>query len=65
MAKTWKNAIIQMGFFAFVVAFAEIIYQIGVRQWHYTSAVSSAFALVATLVVATPIWKKYIKKYSG
>ncbi len=65
MAKTWKNAIIQIGFFAFVVLFAEIIYQIGVRQWHYSAAVSFAFAFVAALVVGTPIWVKYIKKYSG
>lgn len=65
MAKTWKNAIIQFGFFAFVVIFAEIIYQIGVRQWHYPTGVSVAFAFVATLAVGTPIWVKYIKKYSG
>lgn len=65
MAKTWKNAIIQIGFFAFVVVFAEITYQIVVRQWHYPPAVSFAIAFVTTLAVGTPIWVKYIKKYSG
>ncbi len=64
MAKTWKNAIVQIVFFFFAVVFAEIIYQIFLQQWHYSSAASFAFAFIATLVVATSIWIKYIKKYS-